>query len=211
MRHARRRDVSGLDRPPRNHFRKFALETFITWVLETLKLPTLGLPAVFIIALISATLLPLGSEPAVFGYVKLAPDMFWPAILVATVGNTIGGMIDWWMGHEARKAYIGYRRKHRLAGGKDEDLVHKHKHKLGDRWHIWMRRVGPPMLIMSWLPGFGDPLCTLAGWVRLPWKQCMLWMTAGKFVRYVVMTWALLYVPDSFWQGVGFWIKKLIV
>ena len=175
-----------------------------------LALPTVGLPAVFVIALISATLLPLGSEPAVFGYVKLAPHMFWPAIIVATAGNTIGGMIDWWMGHEARKAWIGYRRRHRLAGGKDADLVHK-KHKFSDRWQNWMRRVGPAMLLMSWLPGVGDPLCTLAGWVRLPWRPCLIWMTVGKFIRYVVMTSALLWVPDEFWQGVGGWIRRLMV
>ena len=178
--------------------------------MSALALPSLGLPTVFIVALISATLLPLGSEPAVFGYVKLAPHMFWPAIIVATAGNTIGGMIDWWMGHGARKAWIGYRRRHRLAGGTDADLK-QHKHKLGERWQIWMRRVGPPMLLLGWLPGVGDPLCTLAGWVRLPWKQCVLWMAIGKFIRYTVMTWALLYVPDSFWQGIGFWIRKLIV
>ena len=55
----------------------------------------MGLPAIFIVSLISATLLPLGSEPAVFGYIKLSPDMFWPAILVATAGNTIGGAISY--------------------------------------------------------------------------------------------------------------------
>src|SRR6187402_808525 len=125
------------------------MEAFVNWIFGTLALPTVGLPAVFVIALISATLLPLGSEPAVFGYVKLAPHMFWPAVFVATAGNTIGGMIDWWMGHEARKFYIRYRRRHRLAGGTDADLVHK-KQKLGERWYRWMRRVGPPLLLLSW-------------------------------------------------------------
>ena len=38
---------------------------------------TVGLPALFIISLVSATLLPLGSEPAVFGLIKLNPDLFW--------------------------------------------------------------------------------------------------------------------------------------
>ena len=171
-----------------------------------LALPTVGLPAVFVIALISATLLPLGSEPAVFGYVKLAPHMFWPAIVVATAGNAVGGMIDWWMGHEARKLWIRYRRRHRLAGGTDADLEHK-KQKLGERWYRWMRRVGPPLLLLSWLPAVGDPLCTLAGWTRLPWRQCLVWMTIGKFFRYVFMTSALLWVPDSVWQDIGKFVR----
>ena len=55
--------------------------------LQTLALPEVGLGAVFVIAFISATLLPLGSEPAVFALVKLNPDLFWPAVMVATAGN----------------------------------------------------------------------------------------------------------------------------
>jgi membrane protein YqaA with SNARE-associated domain len=176
------------------------LDAIVNWIFVTLALPKVGLPAIFMIALISATLLPLGSEPAVFGYVKLAPQMFWPAILVATAGNVVGGMIDWWMGHAARKAWIHYRRRHRLAGGTDAELEQR-RPKLSDRWFGWMRRFGPPVLILSWLPGVGDPLCAVAGWLRMPWRQCLLWMTVGKFLRYLVMTAALLWVPNSFWES----------
>jgi hypothetical protein len=59
---------------------------------------------VFVVALLSATLLPMGSEPAVFGLVKLNPELFWPAVLVATAGNTLGGAISWWMGYGAERA-----------------------------------------------------------------------------------------------------------
>jgi membrane protein YqaA with SNARE-associated domain len=133
------------------------LEAAIDWLFELFSLPKVGLPAVFLIALISATLLPLGSEPAVFAYVKMAPDMFWPCVLVATAGNVVGGMIDWWMGHEARKAWILYRRKHRLAGGTDDQIAARKRPKLADKWFGWMERFGPPVLILSWLPGVGDP------------------------------------------------------
>ena len=40
-----------------------------------------------------------------FGLVKLNPDLFWPAILVATAGNTLGGAVTWWMGYGAERAY----------------------------------------------------------------------------------------------------------
>src|SRR5436305_165253 len=85
------------------------MDAFIHWLFDTLALPTVGLPAIFVVSLVSATLLPLGSEPAVFGYVKLNPDMFWPAVLVATLGNTVGGAIDWWMGYAAKLAVVRYR------------------------------------------------------------------------------------------------------
>ena len=60
----------------RNTLESTGLDAFVDWILATLALPRFGLPAVFLVALISATLLPLGSEPVVFGYVKLAPEMF---------------------------------------------------------------------------------------------------------------------------------------
>ncbi|MEO8248870.1 MAG: DedA family protein, partial [Burkholderiales bacterium] len=49
-------------------------------LLDLLALPEYGLGTVFVVSFISATLLPLGSEPAVFGLVKLNPHLFWPAI-----------------------------------------------------------------------------------------------------------------------------------
>lgn len=60
------------------------MEAWIDSLLLMLALPKFGLSTVFIVSLVSATLLPLGSEPAVFGLVKLNPELFWPAVLVAT-------------------------------------------------------------------------------------------------------------------------------
>ena len=58
------------------------MEAWIASLLAMLALPEFGLSTVFVVAFISATLLPLGSEPAVFGLVKLNPALFWPAIVV---------------------------------------------------------------------------------------------------------------------------------
>lgn len=66
------------------------MQHWMQQLLEWLALPQFGLSTVFIVSFISATLLPLGSEPAVFGLIKINPAMFWPAILVATAGNTLG-------------------------------------------------------------------------------------------------------------------------
>ena len=61
----------------------------------------------------------------------------------------------------------------------------------------WLRRFGPRACLLSWLPIVGDPLCAVAGWLRLPFWPCMAYMAVGKFLRYLVMTTALLYV----WPG----------
>lgn len=145
--------------------------------LAALALPKFGLSTVFVVALVSATLLPLGSEPAVFGLVKLNPALFWPAVLVATAGNTVGGAISWWMGRGAEKAY--------------ERVTHK---PLQARALLWLQRFGPRACLLSWLPLVGDPLCAVAGWLNLSFWPCVGYMAVGKFLRYTVMTAGLLWV-----------------
>lgn len=185
------------------------MEGLIDWLYETAALPRAGLTAIFFISLLSATLLPIGSEPAVFGYIKVNPDMFWPALLVATAGNTVGGAIDWGLGYAAKLALVRWhiRRQHRQH--EQEHAEHRphprkpRKPALDARYFRWMRRLGPPTLLLSWLPMLGDPLCTLAGWLRLSFWPSVFYMAIGKMLRYLAMTSALLCIPDSFWHDAG--------
>lgn len=147
---------------------------WIIALLALLSLPQYGLSTVFVVSFISATLLPLGSEPVVFGLVQLNPDQFWPVVLVATAGNTLGGALDWWMGYGAHQAVDKYR--HSSTHTKALD---------------WLERMGPKACLLSWLPGVGDPLCAVAGWLKLPFWPCLAYMTIGKFARYLTMTAAL--------------------
>ena len=157
------------------------MEAWLQQLLTALALPEYGLSTVFVVAFVSATLLPLGSEPAVFGLIKLNPHLFWPAILVATAGNTLGGVVTWWMGLGAHRAVDQWR----------DSPTHL-------RALDWLRRIGPRACFLSFLPVIGDPLCAVAGWLRMPLLPCTAWMAAGKFARYVVMTVALLQVwPDK--------------
>ena len=158
------------------------MEAWFASVLTALALPEYGLSTVFVVSLVSATLLPLGSEPAVFGLIKLNPSLYWPTIFVATAGNTIGGAISWWTGYGAERAYeaVTQRRgRHRILS--------------------WLGRFGPRACLLSWLPVVGDPLCAAAGWLRLPFWPCVAYMAVGKFLRYVTMTYLLLWVfPGRF-------------
>src|SRR5690606_14641884 len=76
----------------------------------------------------------------------------------------------------------------------------------GGRWHAlisrWFLRFGPPALLLSWLPVVGDPLCAVAGWLRLPFWPCVLYMAAGKCLRYVILTAALMQA----WPWVSGWL-----
>lgn len=163
-------------------------------LLQWLALPQFGLSTVFIVALVSATLLPLGSEPAVAGLLTLNPHLFWPAILVATAGNTVGGAISWWMGLAAHRAWDLARQRRRAglaADPKAKPARNLSRHER--RARIWLRRLGPKACLLSWLPVVGDPLCAVAGWLRLPFWPCVLYMAIGKFLRYLIMTVVILH------------------
>ena len=173
------------------------MEAFFASLLQALALPQYGLSTVFVVAFISATLLPLGSEPAVFGLVELNPSLFWPAILVATAGNTLGGAVSWWMGLGAHKAWDAAR-KRRLDG--HPELGQKKPRELTRterRARVWLRKFGAKTCLLSWLPVVGDPLCAVAGWMRLPFWPCVGYMAIGKFMRYLVMTTALLHLVPA--------------
>jgi membrane protein YqaA with SNARE-associated domain len=147
---------------------------WINHLLQLLALPQFSLSTVFVVSFISATLLPLGSEPVVFGLVQLNPELFWQVVLVATAGNTLGGAVDWWMGYGA----------HRVA---DKYQHSKNHMKVLD----WLQKLGPKACLLAWLPAVGDPLCAVAGWLRLPFWPCLFYMAIGKFARYLLMTTAL--------------------
>lgn len=161
------------------------LATAVTTLLNALALPAVGLPSLFLIALVSATLLPMGSEPALFAVVKMNGELFWPAVLVATAGNTAGGAISWTMGYGAKQALAAERQT---------------------RWFGWLQRFGPKTLLLSWLPVVGDPLCALAGWLKLPFWPCVAYMALGKLARYLTITLLLLSVPDGFWHRMLDWL-----
>ncbi len=167
-------------------------------LLEWLSVPEVGLGAVFIVALVSATLLPMGSEPAVYGLVKLQPDLFWPAVLVATAGNTVGGAISWWMGRGAHGAVDSLRsRRSRREGASphvEAEAPATHASRADRRALMWLQRFGPKACLLSWLPVVGDPLCAVAGWLRLAFWPCVLYMAIGKFARYLTMTGFLIWV-----------------
>jgi membrane protein YqaA with SNARE-associated domain len=154
------------------------MEAWFSSLLAALALPQYGLSTVFVVSLVSATLLPMGSEPAVFGLVKLNPALFWPAVFVATAGNTLGGAISWWMGYGAELAY------ERIRHQKPAEVRVLH----------WLQRFGAKACLLSWLPAVGDPLCAVAGWLKLPFWPCVFYMAVGKFLRYVTMTAALLWL-----------------
>jgi membrane protein YqaA with SNARE-associated domain len=136
---------------------------------------TLGLLALFVSGLLAATLLPVGSEPVLVAYLLgVENPQIWLAWLAIGVGNTLGGWITYAMGRGLRLAWQRLRAQP-ISDGSTQ------------RASRWLDRFGPAALIMSWVPIVGDPLCLVAGSLRLPMLPCVFWMALGKFARYGVV------------------------
>jgi membrane protein YqaA with SNARE-associated domain len=124
--------------------------------------------ALFGTAFVSATLLPLPSEGALIAFERAFPHQIVVAVAVATLGNTLGGMSTYLLG--------------RFSGRFIQE-----KGQFAPQVLAALQRFGAASLILSWLPIVGDVLCGVAGWLKLSWWQCAMWMALGKGLRYFVV------------------------
>ena len=139
---------------------------------------TASLYSLFIGSFLAATLLPGGSEAVLFGVLKAYPETLWAALIIATIGNTLGGMVTFVMGWllPQRKGGSNAAGHPPAYSSRVQTQQLKHVEKV--------RCYGTPVLLFAWVPLIGDALCLAAGWLRLnPW-QALLLMAIGKFARY---------------------------
>jgi membrane protein YqaA with SNARE-associated domain len=124
----------------------------------------------FFSAFISSTLFPGGSE-ALLAYLYVQyPERYWSLLAVASLGNTLGAMTSWGIG--------------RLLAWRFPLYVHnERRQKAIDR----LGRYGSPVLLLSWLPVVGDPLCVAAGWLRMHWLKSLIFIGLGKTLRYLFL------------------------
>lgn len=120
---------------------------------------TASLWALLTSSFLAATLLPGGSEAVFYAVVRAYPQSVWEALAVATLGNTLGGMSSYLLGR----------------------LIPQTRPLRGLET---VRRYGSPVLLLSWVPFVGDPLCVAAGWLRLNAGLSALFIALGKFARY---------------------------
>lgn len=119
----------------------------------------------FVASFAGATLLPGGSEILLYNIVMREPERLWPALLLATLGNTLGAIVTYWLGRVVPRP-------------------------LKPRALQWAQRYGAAALLLSWLPLIGDALVLAAGWLRIPLLAATLFIVLGKFARYLVVVYA---------------------
>lgn len=130
--------------------------------------------AVFLSAFVAATLLPAQSEAVLSFYILSAPQTVFALILVATVGNVLGSVVNWVLGIYATKFQ---NRKWFPATPSQIKRAEKFYHKYG-RYS----------LLLSWAPFIGDPITVIAGVLREPVLSFLILVTIAKSARYIVLS-----------------------
>ena len=112
----------------------------------------------------SATILPASSEVALMAFLEKYPGYTLIAWVVASVGNSAGAILSYFLG--------------RLIPPK----------KLpSPRVQRYLTKYGSSILLFSWIPFIGDALPIAAGWLRLSIVPCMIYLFIGKTFRYAAM------------------------
>ncbi|WP_202368059.1 YqaA family protein [Pseudomonas sp. MWU318] len=121
----------------------------------------------------AATLLPLQSEALLVGLIASDRYWLWGLLGVATLGNVLGSLVNWWLGRGLERF-----QDRRWFPVSPKHMVIARKHY--ERYGHWS-------LLLSWLPVIGDPLTLIAGVMREPLGRFLLIVTLAKGARYAVV------------------------
>ena len=130
-------------------------------------------PALFLSAFAAATLLPAQSEALLVGLLLGGQHSAWLLLLVASAGNVLGSLLNWWLGGCVERF-----RQRRWFPVSDRRL---------EQARQFYRRYGRWSLLLSWVPVIGDPLTVVAGVMREPFPVLLLLVAIAKVGRYVVL------------------------
>jgi membrane protein YqaA with SNARE-associated domain len=133
----------------------------------------LAYAGLFMSALLAATILPMQSEAVLSALLASRAYPVAALIAVASLGNILGAMINWFLGRGIE----------RFRGGAWFPLTPPAL----DRAAAWYHRYGRWSLLASWVPIIGDPLTVIAGVLREPLWSFTLLVGIAKITRYVVL------------------------
>ena len=126
----------------------------------------------FIVSLLAATLLPLGSEALLLYDLSLGYNTFL-LLLFATLGNTLGSVINYFLGYKG----VDFLLEKKYAN-------QKQLQKATNRF----KKYGAYSLLLSWMPIIGDPITFVAGVLKYEFRKFVVLVFVAKGVRYVVVS-----------------------
>jgi membrane protein YqaA with SNARE-associated domain len=143
-------------------------------------------------AFLSATILPLGSEPLFLATLANNPDDYGLLLMLATLANSAGSMANYGLGRGGKSCWQGWQRKRHVAENPPTPPTQKQassQHSSSEyRAQRWLSRFGAAACVLAWLPIVGDALPIAAGVLRLSWQACAFWVLVGKGGRYFALS-----------------------
>ena len=126
----------------------------------------------FISALISATLFPLGSEALLLYDLNEGYSVLW-LLIWATLGNTLGAIVNYLLGYQGEKFL------------EQKNFIDKEKFS---KFTKLFEKYGGYSLLLSWLPLVGDFFTLAGGVARYPFLNFFLLVLIAKLGRYLALT-----------------------
>lgn len=125
----------------------------------------------FLLALLSASLLPISSEATLLYYIENNYNITL-LFLSAGLGNVLGSIINYWIGSKGASALVESNKISKERLFKSQQFFDKY---------------GGYSLLLSWVPVIGDPLTFIAGIVNFNFKKFVFIVTIAKFGRYAII------------------------
>jgi membrane protein YqaA with SNARE-associated domain len=135
--------------------------------------------ALFFSALVAATLVPMQSEAVLVALMIAGTQPLVGLLLVATVGNVLGAVINWHLGHMLAR----FQNRSWFPASPTQVKCAK----------AWYLRYGRWSLLGSWLPIVGDPITVAAGALGERFLPFVVLVSIAKSARYVFL--AFITVP----------------
>ena len=146
------------------------IDILVQWLIDW------GYPGLFLSAFLAGSLIPFSSEIVLLTLVKLGLNPM-ACLVLATLGNTLGGMTCYGMGWAGRTDWI-------------ERYLHVKQDKV-DRMQLFLQGKGAMMAFFAFLPFVGGVLAVALGFMRSNITLTTISMMMGKLLRYIVLLWAM--------------------
>ncbi len=142
-----------------------------------------GYIGLFLIAFLAGSIAPFSSE-SVMALLIAANYNLWLCIVVATIGNWLGGVTCYYIGYLGKIEWI--------------EKYLKIKHNKLIKMQQFLQGKGAYMALFVFVPIIGDLIIVAFGLMRADIYRVNIAMLIGKLLRYIVMAYGANYLIELF-------------